>query len=325
MHGIRVAQFTFIQRSAGVVELALGMFTNFSRWQHQFTGCLRGQLDFAGFFQVVHAQKRLPHGFANGQQAMVAQHQHRLVAQVLHQPLLLAHVQRHAFIVVIGNPTVKLHGNLIHRQQAALQRGHRAAGFCVGMQHALRIFTGAMNRAVNHKTGRVHREWRRLNGLTTEVDFHQIGRGDFLKHQPIGIDQKMMFRAGNTYRNVGENQIGHAVMRNQAITGGQLFTQALFGSAALGRGSQVGLDFVHCFNPPDGSAGQTVRLDVQGRPATGGYLLAQALKRSSSSSPWSTQKPTSIDNAPLRFCGAVGTHCASLSSRRAAASVLVGP
>ena len=148
------------------------MLTDFSRGQHQFTGRLRGQLDFAGFFQVVHAQERLPHGFADGQQAMVAQHQHRLVAQVLHQPLLLAHVQRHALIVVVSDPTVELHGDLIHRQQAALQRGHRTAGFGVGMQHALRIFTGAMNRAVNHKTGRVHRVGRRLNGMAIEVDFH---------------------------------------------------------------------------------------------------------------------------------------------------------
>ncbi|MNN10027.1 hypothetical protein D3C81_1229380 [compost metagenome] len=179
---------------------------------------------------------------------MVAQHQDRFVAQVRHQPLLLAQVQRHPFVVVIGNPAVELHGNLIDRQQPALQRRHRTPGLGVGVQHALRIFTGAMNGAVDHETRRVDRVWRWLHSVAIEVDFHQVGRGDFVEHQPIGVDQKVMLRPRNAHRNVGEDQVGHAKVRNQAVAGRQFFTQALLGGAAL-RG-QVAGDFIHCRGSP---------------------------------------------------------------------------
>ncbi len=74
---------------------------------------------------------------------MVAQHQHRLVAQVLHQPLLLAHVQRHAFVVAVSDPTVELHwisdspGNRPHFKAATAQ-----PGLGVDVQHALGISHG---------------------------------------------------------------------------------------------------------------------------------------------------------------------------------------
>ncbi|MCY1434108.1 hypothetical protein D9M71_501540 [compost metagenome] len=86
------------------------------RRQHNLTGRLRCQLDFTGFFQVIHAQERLADGLAHGQQTMVAQHQHRLVAEVSHQALLLVHVQRHALVVVVSDLAVELHGDLVDRQ-----------------------------------------------------------------------------------------------------------------------------------------------------------------------------------------------------------------
>ncbi|MNC76555.1 hypothetical protein D3C75_1282990 [compost metagenome] len=62
---------------------------------------------------------------------MVAQHHHRLVAQVGHQPLLFIHVQRDALVGVVSHIAVKLHGHLVDRQQATFQCGHRAA--CAGV------------------------------------------------------------------------------------------------------------------------------------------------------------------------------------------------
>ncbi|MNR24445.1 hypothetical protein D3C85_1415230 [compost metagenome] len=67
--------------------------------------------------------------------------------------------------------------------------------------------------------------------MAIEVDFHQIRRRDFIKHQPIRVDQKMMLRPRNTHRDVSEDQVGHTEMRHQPIAGGEFFAQTLFGRA----------------------------------------------------------------------------------------------
>ncbi|MCY1185107.1 hypothetical protein D9M73_258580 [compost metagenome] len=84
--------------------------------------------------------------------------------------------------------------------------------------------------------------------MAIEVDLDQIGRGDFVEHQPVGVDQKVMLRPRNAHRDVGEDQIGHAKVRDQPVTGCQLLTQALLGGAAFG--CQVGGDVVHSCGSP---------------------------------------------------------------------------
>lgn len=65
--------------------------------------CLRGNLDVAGVFQVVQLLERVLDTDARGEQTMIAQDHHALVAQVRHQPLALAQILSNALITVMGH------------------------------------------------------------------------------------------------------------------------------------------------------------------------------------------------------------------------------
>ncbi|MNN32400.1 hypothetical protein D3C81_1461220 [compost metagenome] len=171
---------------------------------------------------------------------MVAQHQHGVVAEVADQSFLLVEGEGDAFVVVVADAPVELHRHLVQRQQPAGLRGHRAAGAGVGVQHALGILAGGVDGAVDHEAGRVDLVRRRLHRLAVEVDLHQAGGGDLVEHQPIRIDQEVMFRSRQAHRDVGEYQVAHAEMRDQAVAGRQFLAQFPFLGRAGGAGNRLG-------------------------------------------------------------------------------------
>src|SRR4051812_22279564 len=59
-------------------------------------------LGLAGALQAIEADKRLGHRASGGQQAVVAQHHRRLVAEVLDQPRAFVELEAHALVVVVG-------------------------------------------------------------------------------------------------------------------------------------------------------------------------------------------------------------------------------
>ena len=63
---------------------------------------LRAHLNHAGGFERVHEQESIGHVLRDGDQAVVAQHEEGLRAEVAHQSRLLVFAQGHAFIVVIA-------------------------------------------------------------------------------------------------------------------------------------------------------------------------------------------------------------------------------
>ena len=65
--------------------------------------------------------------------------------------------------------------------------------------------------------------------VAVEVDLDQTGSGDFVEHQAVGIDQEMMLRSRHPRRDVGVDQIVPAVMRDEAIAGGEIDALAPFG------------------------------------------------------------------------------------------------
>ena len=58
--------------------------------------------------------------------------------------------------------------------------------------------------------------------VAVEINLHQTRCGDFVEHQAIGVDQKMMLRPRDPRRNVSVDQIVPAVMRDQAIACGEI-------------------------------------------------------------------------------------------------------
>ena len=173
-------------------------------------------------------QKRVLNRPAHGQQAVVAQNQVIGFAQIGLQTRLLGSVEGDAFVVVVGQRRQNEGGLLAERQQTALLCADGDAGARVRVQHTTRIFTHLMHAAVNRETSRVYGKGRFAQFVATLVDFDQAGRGDFIKHQAIRVDQKVMFWPRNARADVGEHQVAPAVGGDQAVTGGQVNAELPF-------------------------------------------------------------------------------------------------
>ena len=86
-----------------------------------------------------------------------------------------------------------------------------------------------MNGAVNDEASRVDRVRRRFDRPPLQVDLHQAGGRDFVEQQAVRVDQEVMLRPWQAQGYVGEDQVAHAKMRDQPITGGEFLAQALLG------------------------------------------------------------------------------------------------
>ena len=210
-------------RPAGPHELLRHLFGHFGRGNVQLGAAGGGHhLRLAGALHVVHVVKGIGNRGAAGQEAVIAQDHHIEAAEVAHQALLLVQIQRDAFVVVIGDAIPVAHRVLGQGQQALLLRRHRQPGLGVGVHHAGDIGPRPMHRAVDHITGLVDAVTGGvLDDLAIQRHLDQAGGGDLVEHQAVGVDQEMMLRPRHARRNVGEDQVGHAVRRRQPITGGE--------------------------------------------------------------------------------------------------------
>ena len=190
---------------------------------------LRGDLDIAGPLQALQLLEGVLDTDACGQQAMVTQDHHALVAQVGHQTLTFVQVQGHAFVTVIGHAPRECDGMLGNRQQAVLLRRHRNAVAGMGVQHRLQVMACAVDGAVDHVAGVVDPQ---ASGVVdegaVEVDLDQIGGSNFIEQQPEGVDQEMLVGARYTGGKVGVDVIGPLVQGRQAVGGGQFYAYLPF-------------------------------------------------------------------------------------------------
>ena len=193
---------------------------------------MRGDLNLARRFEDVHVQESVGRALAGGQQTMVAQDQILLLAQVGLQARDLVAPQSQAFVVMVGHVVHHKGGLLADGQQAGFQRADRHTRFGVGVHHAMRIVPYRVDGAVDGEAGGVHREFRGQEFVAVHVDFHQAGRGDFIEHQTVGVDQELRLAArdavGQAQADVGEHQIAPAVHGHQAVGGGELAAQRPF-------------------------------------------------------------------------------------------------
>ena len=86
-----------------------------------------GRQRHATRLQQIHRHNRIRHGRSDGQQAMIAQDQRALVAQVSRQPRLLVGVQRDTFAVVAGQ-AVQHQFDALHQAFAADRSDRLKAG-----------------------------------------------------------------------------------------------------------------------------------------------------------------------------------------------------
>ena len=151
----------------------------------------------------------------------------------------------YALIAVIGQRTQNKGALLADGQQALLLRCHGHACTRVGVDHALHIGPGFMHGAVNDEACGVHGK-RRLHELVAgHVHLDQRRGGDLVKHQPVGVDEKVVICPRQACADVGEDQIAPAVEGHQPVAGRKIGAQLpLFGADQMlhagdvqGRGS----------------------------------------------------------------------------------------
>src|SRR5512134_2417192 len=71
--------------------------------QVQRAARLRGELDLAGALEAPHEEKRLRHGAPDGEQAVVAEDEDRVLPEARDQPLALAEVHRRPLELVVAH------------------------------------------------------------------------------------------------------------------------------------------------------------------------------------------------------------------------------
>jgi hypothetical protein len=107
-------------------------------------------------------------------------------------------VHRDAFIVVVRKLAQDDRGLLRDWQQTALLRRHTDARARMGVQHTAGVFTHFMHGAMNDEARRVHFIRCGQQRTALHIDLDQRRGRDLLEHQPIGVDEEMVIRTGNT-------------------------------------------------------------------------------------------------------------------------------
>ena len=191
-------------------------------------------LDPARVLEPVDQVERLRDARAAREETVVVQDHRVALAEVAHEALLLAAVERRALVVVVREVAVEAHGRLRQRHQAFRQRAHRDARPGVRVNDAHDVVARLVHRAVDDVAGRVHRvvEAVRLRDhVAGEVDLDQAGGGDLLVQHAVGVDQDVVLRPGDARGDVVVDEVGHAVARDQPVARGEVDAHVPFGRA----------------------------------------------------------------------------------------------
>ena len=192
-------------------------------------GRLDRNLNAAGPLQVQHQDERLGHVASQRDQTVVTQDERaRRRPEVGDQPAALVRIERDALEVVIDHALVELQRPLVARLQPTRQRRHRHARHRVRMQHACRVVPRRMHGAVDGEAGRVHVERRVVEDAAFEVDLDERRSRDVPEKHAERVDQKLVFGARHPRRDVGVDAVVHAVVRDQAVGGGEVFADLAF-------------------------------------------------------------------------------------------------
>src|SRR3546814_19862522 len=82
-------------------------------------------------------------------------------------------------------------------------------------------------------------EIRRGQNIAFKIDLDEAGSGDFLVQHAVGVDQKRLFLAWHSHRDMIRHHIGHAVKLDKPITGNQVEAKdrktVVYGKSVVGR------------------------------------------------------------------------------------------
>ena len=92
----------------------------------------------------------------------------------------------------------------------------------VGVQHTACVLAHGVDATVDGEACGVDGEGRVAELVAVLVDLDQAAGGDFVKHQAIGVDQKMMLGAGDARRHMREDQVAPAIGGHQAVAGSEV-------------------------------------------------------------------------------------------------------
>ena len=132
------------------------------------------------------------------------------------QPRPLGAIEHDAFEVVIADAFEKLAALLSHGDAGGVGRRQRLADGFVGVDDAVQVGPGAVQRRMDRVSGQIN--WPRAirNLVTGQRDPHQIASRDLVVTQPEGIDQEVI-RAGNPQGDVIVDDAGPAIELDQTI------------------------------------------------------------------------------------------------------------
>ena len=138
---------------------------------------------------MIGQRERLGDVAAGGQQAVVAQYQHRMLGDVVLQTLALVHLQRDALVIMVAEAVVEAHRPLRKRQQPLFQRADRDVGLGMGVDDAFDVGPAEIDRPVDHDAGIDRLIFGGLDQMTVgDIDLQEVRGGDLVEHQPRGVD-----------------------------------------------------------------------------------------------------------------------------------------
>ena len=180
-----------------------------------------GDLDFAGALQGPVDHKGLRNAAAGDQQAVVAQDQDRFRAQALHQPRLLAGVGRDALEVVVCDLAIESCTVKVVVAQPFLLGRHRAPRGGMRVDDAVRVIARGVEGAVDYEARNVHRVPGTIHRLSGQVDLDQVGGGDLVVIEAVGIDEVAPFGADHPRGDVVVDGLGPSQPVERAVQRGQ--------------------------------------------------------------------------------------------------------
>ncbi len=196
------------------------------------------QLHLAGALHAIQAGQRAVDRLAQRHQAVVVQHHAGAMLAGPAQRLAFLDGRGHA-VVVIDDVVIDVQRVLTDRPDALFQQRDAAAGAGVGVHHAVGVRPGLVDAAMDGETGAVELAGG-ADDVAVQVHLDQRGRGDFVEHLAVAVDQEGVGLAGDAGGHVGVDKVGPAEVIADMIQRREVAAGLPFGLRHLGLGHLQG-------------------------------------------------------------------------------------
>src|SRR5580765_4561858 len=185
------------------------------------TGLCSGHLYVTGTLQQPQPHEGFLERLSPGQQTVIAQDNHSLIANTRDHSSLLIGVDRDTLEDVVGDSTVQLCTVERIVRQPLLQAGHGAPRRRMRVHDAVGRLDRSMYRAMGYEAGQVDRIVRGPHRPSLQIDCHQIRGRDLAVVQAERVDQKDQIGPGDAQGNVIKDQLRPAQVVENPIARGK--------------------------------------------------------------------------------------------------------